>query len=96
VVEAMNLSQEQKQIFLSRWTSESLNQFPGVSAIGIKIESFGGTLESSRIDYIGILDEGEGQPPKRAHFYVDNVEGNWRLAPNISIEGDADQYLLAK
>ena len=60
----------------------------------MKIEAFGGTLDSERIEYVVVIDEGGEQHSKRAHFYLDKVDGKWRLAPNISMEGGNDDYLV--
>jgi len=94
LVEAMALPRDKKDKVLSKWSPETVRNVPGANAAGVKIEAFGGTLESQRIDYVVVIDEGEGQLPKRAHYSLEKVDGNWRLAPSISMEGGHDDYLV--
>jgi len=92
--DAMNLPRDKRERVLSSWSPETLRNLPGANAAGVKIEAFGGTLDSERIEYVVVIDEGEEQHWKRAHFYLDKVDGKWRLAPNISMEGGNNDYLV--
>ena len=89
-----SLTEAQKQEAIARLQSNDTGAYPGARAVGIKIESFGGTLESPTIHYVVIVDQGTDLPPKRTHFQLIRVDDGWRLG-NIQVEhpGETEQLL---
>ena len=79
---------------IARLQSNDTGAYPGARAVGIKIESFGGTLESPTIHYVVIVDQGTDLPTKRTHFQLIRVDDGWRLG-NIQVEhpGETEQLL---
>lgn len=89
------VTEERKNIAIARMNNQGLGMFPGADAVGLKVESFGGTLQSADIDYVVILDRGKELPPQRTHFHMHNVDGNWRLG-KVMMEGASDGYFVPK
>jgi hypothetical protein len=96
MIETLNLSESERAGLLKRWSSDALREFPGASAIGVKVMAFGGTLNSPKIEYILEFDNGQTVPASKAHFTLDNIDGKWRMRPNVDIEGPGDGYVVPK
>jgi RNA polymerase sigma factor (sigma-70 family) len=80
-----SLTEAQKQEAIARLKSNGTGSYPGAGAVGIKIESLGGTLDSANVEYVVILDQGTDLPSLRAHYYLNRVEDGWRLG-NVIVE----------
>jgi RNA polymerase sigma factor (sigma-70 family) len=92
-----NQTQEIKDRINSYLSPQAIQKLPWAESIGVKIESFGGTLSSPDIHYIVIFDHGNDLGPVRSHFYVDNVNGNWRLGRIIAETGkSSEDYLFRR
>jgi RNA polymerase sigma factor (sigma-70 family) len=94
-LDAQNATAEEKDAFLRRWAPDTIKNYPGATAKGLKVEAFGGTLASDQIEYILVLDQAEDQPPQRAHFTLEKTpDAHWRLKGGVLMEGGAADYLL--
>jgi hypothetical protein len=89
-----NISPEQKNSVLTRIRREGLGAFPGLDAIGIRVENWGGTLASDEIHYFAWLDYGKDRPAEHVSFFLHKVGRNWRLAPLIPIDGKMEDYSI--
>lgn len=89
-----NSSTEQKNSVLARLRKEGLGAFPGLDAVGIRIENWGGTLASDDIHYFAWLDYGKDRPAEHVSFFLNKVDGNWRLAPRIPVDGNREDYSI--
>ena len=79
-----NQTQEIKDRINSYLSPRAIQKLPWAEAIGLKIESFGGTLSSPDIEYWVVFDRGNDLGPIRAQFHLDNVQGYWRLGRIIA------------
>jgi len=97
LLDTLNATPEVRSQLGRQLKADDWKQFPWADAKGVKVEAKGGVDREGKVEYVCEFDSQSRRPLVRAHFYLVRLGDEWKLQPDIALEGPEDsQWRLVK
>jgi RNA polymerase sigma factor (sigma-70 family) len=97
LLDTLNATPEVRSQLGRQLKADDWKQFPWADAKGVKVEAKGGVDREGKVEYVCEFDSQSPRPLVRAHFYLVRLGDDWKLQPDIALEGPEDsQWRLVK